>query len=129
MRFASFQHRLGALVLDAVLMGLTVGIGWLIWSLVIWGNGQTPAKQILKIRVYNAETGRVVTWGHMALREALLGWWFGLGIATGLLGLVTFGIGGLAFIAWFVVEIVFYFTKDSRTLRDLWAKTAVVNVA
>ena len=129
MRYASFQHRLGALVLDVVLMGLTLGIGWLIWSLVIWGNGQTPAKQILKIRVYNAETGRVVTWGHMALREALLGWWFGLGIASGLLSLVTFGIGGLAFIAWYVVEIVFYFTKDSRTLRDLWAKTAVINVA
>ena len=129
MRYASFQHRLGALVLDALLMGLTFGIGWLIWSLVIWGNGQTPAKQILKIRVYNAETGRVVTWGHMALREALLGWWFGLGLASGLLSLVTFGIGGLAFIAWYVVEIVFYFTKDSRTLRDLWAKTAVINVA
>ena len=129
MRYASFQHRLGALVLDAVLMGLTFGIGWLIWSLVIWGNGQTPAKQILKIRVYNAETGQVVSWGHMALREALLGWWFGLGIASGLLSLVTFGIGGLAFIAWYVVEIVFYFTKDSRTLRDLWAKTAVINVA
>ena len=129
MRYASFQHRLGALVLDALLMGLTFGIGWLIWSLVIWGNGQTPAKQILKIRVYNAETGQVVSWGHMALREALLGWWFGLGIASGLLSLVTFGIGGLAFIAWYVVEIVFYFTKDSRTLRDLWAKTAVINVA
>lgn len=129
MRYASFQHRLGALVLDAVLMGLTLGIGWLIWSFVVWGNGQTPAKQILKIRVYNAESGRVVSWGHMALREALLGWWFGLGIASGLLSLVTFGIGGLSLIAWFVVEIVFYFTKDSRTLRDLWVKTAVINVA
>jgi uncharacterized RDD family membrane protein YckC len=129
MRYASFQHRLGALVLDGILMGLTVGIGWLIWSFIIWGNGQTPAKQILKIRVYNAENGRVVSWGHMALREALLGWWFGLGIASGILSLITFGIGGLAFIAWYVVEIVFYFTKDSRTLRDLWAKTAVINVA
>ena len=129
MRYASFQHRLGALVLDAVLMVLTLGIGWLIWSLVIWGNGQTPAKQILKIRVYNSETGQVVSWGHMALREALLGWWFGISIAISLLALVTFGLGTLAFIAWFVVEIVFYFTKDSRTVRDMWVKTAVVNEA
>ena len=129
MRYASFQHRLGALVLDALLMGLTLGIGWLIWSLVIWGNGQTPAKQILKIRVYNAETGQVVSWGHMALREALLGWWFGISIATGILTLVTFGLGSIASIAWFVVEIVFYFTKGSRTVRDLWTKTAVINVA
>lgn len=129
MRYASFQHRLGALVLDAVLMGLTLGIGWLIWSLVIWGNGQTPAKQILKIRVYNAVTGQVVSWGHMALREALLGWWFGVSIASGLLALITFGLGSVATIAWFVVEIVFYFTKGSRTVRDLWTKTAVINVA
>ena len=129
MRYASFQHRLAALVLDAVLMGLTLGIGWLIWSLIIWGNGQTPAKQILKIRVYNAETGQVVSWGHMALREALLGWWFGISIATGILTLITFGLGSVASIAWFVVEIVFYFTKGSQTVRDLWTKTAVINVA
>jgi hypothetical protein len=65
----------------------------------------------------------------MALREALLGWWFGISIAISLLALVTFGLGTLAFIAWFVVEIVFYFTKDSRTVRDMWVKTAVVNEA
>jgi len=35
--------------------------------------------------------------------------------------------GGLAWIAWVVVEIVFYFTKNQRTFRDYWVKTAVVN--
>ncbi len=129
MRYASFQHRLGAFVLDVVLMSLTLGIGWLIWSFVVWGNGQTPAKQILKIRVYNSETGQVVSWGHMALREALVGWWFGLSIAFGILSVITFGVGSLAFVVWFVIEIVFYFTKNSRTLRDLWVKTAVINEA
>jgi uncharacterized RDD family membrane protein YckC len=110
-------------------MVFTLFFGWLIWSFVIWGNGQTPAKQILKIRVYNAETGQIVSWGHMALREALLGWWFGLFIAFGILGALTIGIGGLAWVAWIVIEIVFYFTKNSRTLRDLWVKTAVINEA
>lgn len=129
MRYASFQHRLGAFVLDAVLMSLTFGIGWLIWSMVIWGNGQTPAKQILKIRVYNSETGQVVSWGHMALREALVGWWFGLSIMVTIVAVLTLGVGYLLFVAWFVIEIVFYFTKNCRTLRDLWVKTAVINVA
>lgn len=129
MRYASFQHRLGAFALDAVLMFFTLGIGWLIWSFVVWGNGQTPAKQILKIRVYNSETGQVASWGHMALREALVGWWFGLSIAFGILTAITFGVGSLAFVAWIVIEIVFYFTKNSRTLRDLWVKTAVINEA
>jgi uncharacterized RDD family membrane protein YckC len=119
-RYASFQHRLGAYALDAALCVLTLGIGWFIWALVVWGNGQTPGKQILKIRTFNAVTGRPATWGHMALREFLVP--FTVGIAS-------FVTGGIAAIAWIVIEIVFYFNKASRTLRDLWVKTAVVNEA
>jgi uncharacterized RDD family membrane protein YckC len=120
MRYASFQHRLGAYALDSVIAFFTLGIGWLIWSLIVWGQGQTPGKQILKIRVRSAETGAVATWGHMAVREFLVP--LTVGIAVGL----TYGI---ALVAWFVIEIVFYFTKNSRTLRDLWVKTAVINEA
>jgi len=36
---------------------------------------------------------------------------------------------GIAVIVWIVIEIVFYFTKNNRTLRDLWVKTAVINEA
>lgn len=119
-RYASFQHRLGAYALDAVLAGLTLGIGWLIWSLIVWGEGQTPAKKILKIRVRNYETGAVATWGHMAVREFLVP--LAVSIAVGL-------TSGIAAIAWIVIEIVFYYTKNNRTLRDLWVKTAVINEA
>ena len=115
-----FQHRLGAYALDAVLAFFTAGIGWLIWSLIVWGDGQTPAKKILKIRVRNAETGTVATWGHMAVRELLVP--LTVVIASGL-------TSGIAAVAWIVIEIVFYFTKNSRTLRDLWVKTAVLNEA
>ena len=53
MRYASFQHRLGAIVLDATLIIITLGIGWVIWSFIVWGEGQTPAKKILKLRTIN----------------------------------------------------------------------------
>ena len=119
-RYASFQHRLGAYALDGVLMFFTAGIGWLIWSIIVWGEGQTPAKKILKIRVRNFETGSVATWGHMAVREFLVP--LAVAIAIGL-------TSGFAAVAWIVIEIVFYFTKNSRTLRDLWVKTAVINEA
>jgi uncharacterized RDD family membrane protein YckC len=119
-KYASFQHRLGAYALDAVLAVLTLGIGWLIWSLIVWGEGQTPAKKILKIRVRNYEAGGVATWGHMAVREFLVP--LTVSIAASL-------TSGIAAIAWIVIEIVFYFTKNSRTLRDLWVKTAVINEA
>ncbi len=119
-RYATFQHRLGAIALDTVLACLTLGIGWLIWSMIVWGNGQTPAKQILKLRTFDATTGRPASWGHMALREFLVPMtvWFASALTS-----------GLGFIAWVVVEIVFYFNKGSRTLRDYWVKTAVVNEA
>ena len=120
MRYASFQHRLGAYALDAVLSVLTLGIGWLIWSFIVWGEGQTPGKKILKIRVRNFDSGAVATWGHMAVRELLVP--MTVAIAVGL-------TSGLAAVAWVVLEIVFYYTKNNRTLRDLGVKTAVINVA
>ena len=120
LRYASFQHRLGAIVLDATLMVITLGIGWLIWSFIVWGEGQTPAKKILKLRTMNFTNGRPATWGHMGIREGLIP--ITVSIASG----VT---GGIASIAWIVVEIVFYFTKGQRTFRDYWVKTAVVNEA
>jgi uncharacterized RDD family membrane protein YckC len=120
LRYASFQHRLGAIVLDATLIVLTLGIGWVIWSFVVWGEGQTPAKKILKLRTINFTTGRPATWGHMGVREGLVP------ITVSIASSVT---GGIAYIAWIIVEIVFYFTKNQRTLRDYWVKTAIVNEA
>jgi uncharacterized RDD family membrane protein YckC len=128
LRLASFQHRLGAEVLGGALSLLTLGIGWMIWSLVVWGEGQTPGKKILKIRVYAAETKTRATWGHMAVRQLLI--IMAIFMASGFLNLLSFGIiGTLGIIAWYVLEIVWYFTKGSRSMRDILVKTLVVNEA
>jgi uncharacterized RDD family membrane protein YckC len=119
-RFASFQHRLGAYALDAGLALLTLGIGWLIWSFIVWPEGQTPAKKILKLRTINAVTKMPATWGHMAIRELLVP--LTVAIASG-------ATGGLAWAAWITIEICFYFLKGKRTLRDYWVKTVIVNEA
>lgn len=81
---ASARHRLGGKALDVILSVLTFNIGWLIWSLVVWGQGQTPGKQILKLRVYDKTTGKPAKWGHMAIRE------FGLPVAVSLLIVFAF---------------------------------------
>ena len=122
-RYATFQHRLGAYAIDFAFILMTIflaGLPWLIWSFVTWGKGQTPGKQILKIRVLNSVTGQPVTWGHMAVREFLVP-------LTVLIGSAL--TSGLVFVVWVTLEIVFYFTKNCRTLRDLWVKTAVINEA
>lgn len=120
MRYASFQHRLGAYALDILISSLTFGIGWLVWSFIAWGEGQTPGKKILKIRVRNFDTGAVATWGHMAVRELLVP------LTVAIAVILT---SGLAALAWVILEVVFYYTKNNRTLRDYWVKTAVINEA
>ena len=122
MRYASFQHRLGAAALDTVLMVFTFGIGWLVWALILWNEGQTPAKKILKLRTYSFESGTVATWGHMSVREFLIP------LAVGIVSYIPY-IGWAISIAYIVLEIVFYFTKGQRSFTDYWAKTAIINEA
>ena len=112
--------RLGSYFLEAILVMVTLGIGWLIWACMTASSGQTPAKKILKLRTINFTNGRPATWGHMGVREGLIP------ITVSVASTIT---GGIAYIAWIIVEIVFYFTKNQRTFRDYWVKTAVVNEA
>ena len=69
---ATVQHRLGGWAVDLGLNFVTFGIGWFIWSLIVWGQGQTPGKQLLKMRVYDKTTAKPAKWGHMAIRQILL---------------------------------------------------------
>lgn len=69
---ANPRHRLAGQALDAALYVVTLGIGWFIWDLIVWGKGQTPGKQILKMRVYDKSTGLPARWGHMLIRQLLI---------------------------------------------------------
>ena len=68
---ASKGKRFGGLLLDAVLMVVTLFIGWLIWWIILWKQGQSPAKSILKMRVYKLSEGRAANVSEMAIREAV----------------------------------------------------------
>ncbi len=70
---ATQGRRFAGFVLDVLLFAFTLGIGWLIWFLVIAGQGQTPAKQILKLRVVR-EDGQPASYGWMLLREIGVKW-------------------------------------------------------
>lgn len=66
---SSVGKRFGAFLLDTLLAVVTLVIGWLIWSAIIWGRGLTPAKQLLNMRVVKKDTGKAAGWGTMFLRE------------------------------------------------------------
>lgn len=108
--------RFGAVLLDGLLLLITLGIGWLVWAIITWADGQTPAKKLLGQVVADANTGEPFDWGRMALREfcikGLLGW---------LLNVVTFGI-------YFLVDSFMIFGDRQRTLHDRMANSIVRHV-
>jgi uncharacterized RDD family membrane protein YckC len=104
---SSAGKRFGAYLLDGLLIIVTLLIGWLIWSLVLWSKGQSPAKSILGMRCVRTDTGQAATWGTMALREL---------VGKGILGYVTIGITTL------VSAIMIL--ADSERHEGLWDKIA-----
>lgn len=64
--------RLAAYALEDVLIVATLGIGWVVWAAIIAGNGQTPAKQILGLRVVDKNTLRPIGLARMFWARGVL---------------------------------------------------------
>ena len=130
---ASLKHRLAQLFLEYGLFIVTLGVGYIVWFWISLGNGQTPGKQVLKLRVYNATNGKPAQWGHMFIRE--LGLYFAIGIAT-LVPAFLFYPGALLTVfdlIYYVVilaDILWIFKGGKRQrLVDVICKTDVLNEA
>ena len=65
-------RRFTAWVLEIVLISGTAYIGWFIWSLIIWGKGQTPAQNLLRIISINETTGAPAKRPQMFIRFFLI---------------------------------------------------------
>jgi len=105
--------RFGAFLLEGILIFVTLGIGYLIWSLVTWSDGRTPAKKLLGHVVADAATGVPFDWGRMALRQFVIE-----GLLGGLLNGVSFGI-------YFLIDSLMIFGDGRRTLHDRMANSVV----
>lgn len=110
-QLAGLGRRIGAFFLAIPLSIVTLGIGYAIWGLIVWGRGQTPALQVLGMRCWRPEDGRVASWGWMALRE-IVG-----RIAEGILSIITA-----------LLSFVLMLTgKERKSLHDLIAGTVVLH--
>jgi uncharacterized RDD family membrane protein YckC len=108
---ASPGRRIGAFFLAIPLVIITLGIGYVIWGLIAWGSGTTPALQVLGMRCYRPEDHRVAGFWWMALRN-IVG-----RIAEGILWIITE-----------LISLIFMFTRpDRRTIHDLVAGTVVLH--
>jgi uncharacterized RDD family membrane protein YckC len=111
---ASAGARLGSYLLETVLAVVTLGIGWLIWSFIVWGKGTTPGHQILKQYVVNEKTGQTFSWGRMAVRELLV-----KQLLCGLLAMFTVGI-------FFLVDSLMVTRDDRKSIHDRISGSLVV---
>jgi uncharacterized RDD family membrane protein YckC len=138
---ASPGHRIGALAVDWGFQIVTIGIGHFIWNLIVMAQGQSPGKQLLKVRVLSINTNKPATWGHMAIRNFLIPLamalpflipyyvWIFKGFSDSKLGIVLMGFCLGIYLSLLVLDVVWLFGKNRRRLIDYWAKTYVVNEA
>jgi hypothetical protein len=107
---ATVGRRIGSWFLAIPLAIVTLGIGYVIWGLIVWGRGQTPTQQVLGMRTWHPETGRNAGWWRMVLREVIGGF------VTGILGIITE-----------VVSFVLMATgRERKDLADHIASTVVL---
>ena len=109
-QLASVGRRIGAYFLAIPLIIVTLGIGYLIWGLIAWGNGQTPALQVLGMRVWRPDDNRVAGFWWMALREVVGR------IVDGILSLITL-------VTSFVLMVA---SREHKALHDYIAGTVVL---
>lgn len=116
---ASKGRRFGAYLLEIPLVFVTLGIGYLVWMLIVWARGQTPAKQVLRMRVVRLEERRAAHWGWMAMRN------FVLGVLIGFpLELIFSGLSILWLLANAIALLV---SSRNQALWDMMLKTVVVH--
>jgi uncharacterized RDD family membrane protein YckC len=109
---ASPWVRLGAYLVEAILILVTLGIGWLIWAAMTAGSGQTPAKRVLKLRVIDSRSFRPVGLAKMFWMRGLVA-----GIVAGIAITCTFGV--LLFMP--------FWDKRNQNIWDKVSSSYVVN--
>jgi uncharacterized RDD family membrane protein YckC len=107
---ASIGRRIGAFFLAIPLSIVTLGIGYIIWGLIVWAQGTTPALQVLGMRCWRPEDNQVPGWGLMALR--------------GFIG--TFVVERIITIIGLISLILMCVNRDRKCLHDLIAGTVVL---
>ena len=121
------RRRFTVWALEIVLISGTAYFGWLIWSLITWGRGQTPAQNLLRIVSINEKTGTAAKRPQMFIRFFLFfaAYWiayfgvsnlaYAINPSSLLLGI---GILLILFLQLFDISGIFR-RKDCRRLADV----------
>lgn len=118
--YATPLHRFGAALLEATLAIVTLGIGWFIWWLILLGKGLTPARQILGLRVIDANTKQPVSNSQVFVRGFVV-YFLAFSALASALSLILFGAGWL----FTLVSALLVFRASRQTLWDQITGTSI----
>ena len=123
--FTSFdlEFFLGAIALVVILTLLAFLVIFIVQMVLLATRGQTIGKILLKIRIVDAKTGEHPGWARLILLRTLVN-----GLIQGALNVIPGigqGLGGL----YFIIDSLFIFRADHRTIHDFIAGTRVDKVA
>ena len=113
------SFNLAGLAVMVVLAGLALLVIFIIQMVLLATRGQTIGKIIMKIRIVDAQTGAHPGWARLILLRTIVN-----GIIISVLNILP-GAGG----AYFLVDSLFIFREDHRTIHDLIAGTRVDKVS
>ena len=124
---ASQGRRVAGAVLDGFLFVLTLGIGWVIWYLIVARGGQSPAKQLLRTRVIR-DDGQSADLGWMLIRDLVVRA-IAFGAVNGVLvAVLGEQVGGAIFGLTFVVAALWcVWDSDRQCGWDKIVRTRVVS--
>lgn len=111
---ATPQSRLIAFLIDCAIFGASLGIGWLIWFIILSEKSTTPGHHLMGQLIVDATTGKPLARGKLVLREVLL-----KGIGQWILGSFLFFLN-------YIVDGAFLFTDKKRTVHDLIVGSQVI---
>lgn len=107
-------RRLGAYLIDGLIVMCSFGIGWFLWSLIVSQYGQTPGKQATRLYIMRDDGTRAGGW-YTLLREEML-----KGVLFPGLSLLSLGVIGLLAPLWLLWD---------GQRQALWDKVASTHVA
>ena len=113
-------RRFTAWVLEIVLISGTAYIGWFIWWLILIGRGQTPARQILGLRIVDIKTMQPVSSSQVFLRGFVV-YFLAFSALASALSLLLFGAGWI----FTLVSALLVFRASHQTLWDQMTGTTV----
>jgi len=114
-QLAAPEKRLYAFLANMGIGIITLGIGWIIWSALLWSEGTTPGHKLLNLSIVDEKTFEHLNWNRMAVRELVF-----KGIFAAAISSFTYGLS-------YIADGLFIFRDDRRALHDHLARSIVID--